>query len=85
MTSVAAGRASAEEITHDSEYLKYLQKVFGTTTVPLFGGIICVFTLIVILFAIAINSAFSIEPSTKQTFVQQIPKTILNRPILVTK
>lgn len=43
-------------MTHDEYYIKYLQSMFGNTTVSFFGIIISIITLILICVVIMLNS-----------------------------
>ncbi|UBZ25487.1 hypothetical protein CcNV_003 [Crangon crangon nudivirus] len=54
--------------THDEQYIKYLQKSFGTTTVPFFGGVIVVITFILLIIIIMLNSTtVFVDPYTYNT------------------
>lgn len=46
--SAAARQVETEVKTHDDRYLEFLQKTFGTTTVPLFASVYAVVAIILI-------------------------------------
>lgn len=53
--------AAPIEETHDTHYLKYIQKTYGTTSIPFFGAIMCVIilllTTVILMFNIALESS----------------------------
>ena len=48
------------ESTHDEDYLRFLQKSFGTTSVPFFGVLMVTISLILIAIIILFNSATTV-------------------------
>lgn len=70
--------------THDAQYINFLQKSFGTTTVPFFGGIICVVTLVIIIIIILLNSTVTFTSQYVNTGTEggiMLPK--INKPIVI--
>lgn len=71
--------------THDTQYINFLQKSFGTTTVPFFGGIICVVTLVIIIILILLNSTMTFTNKYITVGIPQdgvvLPK--LDKPIVI--
>jgi len=61
---------------HDKFYLEYLKRTFGTTTIPFFGAILSIITLMLIimfiLFFVGANQYASIQ--TVPVFVESVKK-----------
>lgn len=45
------------ETTHDEQYIKFIQKAFGTTSVPFFGALMVTVSLVLICIIVLFNSS----------------------------
>lgn len=50
------------EHTHDEDYIKFIQKAFGTTSVPFFGVLMVTISLVLISILILFNSSLVFTP-----------------------
>lgn len=49
-----------DDTTHDTRYLQHLRRTFGRVSVPFFGVIICIVTLLLIVVLFTVNAAASV-------------------------
>lgn len=67
-------------MTHDEYYIKYLQNMFGNTTVTFFGIVVCIITLIIISIIILLNSTTVFMTPVIENDGIKLPTT---KPIIV--
>lgn len=87
--NTATEKEPEEELTHDTQYIKYLQRAYGTTSVPFFGAIICTVSLLIIIMIFIVNASVVFIGTSTEVQLYTIgadpgpPKIQLSKPIVL--